>query len=74
MKSSMYDTFYSPFCVKAKIIKLVGLKNDRRLQGVPDKVIHYICKKLEPLWPLFQISFMRMETTYYKDKPQKIVR
>jgi hypothetical protein len=28
---------------------------------------------MEPLWPQFQISFVRMETTYYKDKPQKIV-
>jgi hypothetical protein len=45
----------------------------KKLQGVPDKVIHYICQKIEPLWPLFQISFVRMETTYYKDKPQEIV-
>jgi hypothetical protein len=43
------------------------------VQGVPDKVIHCICQKIEPLWLLFQLSFVRMETTYYKDKPQKIV-
>jgi hypothetical protein len=43
------------------------------IKGVPDKVIHYICQNMEPLWPQFQISFVRMETTYYKDKPQKLV-
>ncbi len=54
---------------------IVGLKLNKKmyrfpLQGVPHKVIHYICQKIEPL---FQISIVRMETTYNKDKPQKII-
>jgi hypothetical protein len=28
------DCFYSPFCVQAKIIKLVGLKNGGRLSPI----------------------------------------
>jgi hypothetical protein len=33
-KQSKLNIFYSPFCVQAKIIKLVGLKNGGRLSPI----------------------------------------
>ncbi len=33
-KSNFTGVFYSPFCVQAKIIKLVGLKNGGRLSPI----------------------------------------
>jgi hypothetical protein len=42
------------------------------LQGAPEQVIHCIRQKIELLLLLSQNSFVGFETTYYKDKPQKI--
>jgi hypothetical protein len=43
------------------------------LQGAPEQVIHCISPKIELLLLLSRKSFVELETTYYKDKPQEIV-
>jgi hypothetical protein len=47
-------------------------KFQSKLQGAPEQVIHCIRPKIELLLLLSQNSFVGLETTYYKDKLQKI--
>jgi hypothetical protein len=39
-KSRIYSIVYSPFCVPAKVIKLIGLKNGGRVS--PDNLITFV--------------------------------